>query len=109
VRAVLRKAGCAVITIDSPLGAAQAVALAPPRLVILDFMMPGLDGATLCRSIKENPATAQTTVWLYSSVSDEHLAQLAQDAGAEGYLRKGARLTDVAEQVAAFLGLPART
>lgn len=104
LRMALRKAGCGVITLDSPLGVMQAVSMAPPKLLIIDYMMPGMDGGSLCRTIKQNPATASIPVWLYSSVSEESLERLQNEAGADGYVRKGERLTELAGQVAAFVG-----
>lgn len=104
---VLRQAGLTVVPLEEPYGLKTAIASMRPKLVLLDFMIPGLDGANLCRSIKEDPATADTTVWLCSSLDDDGLSALAQSARADGYLGKGMRPIEFAKVVRDFvLGKP---
>jgi two-component system, OmpR family, phosphate regulon response regulator PhoB len=42
--------------------ALQAARAAPPDLVLLDWMMPGLSGLDLCRALRADPATAAATI-----------------------------------------------
>lgn len=62
-----------------------------PRLVILDLMMPELDGLRLCKMIKENPATADTRVIIYSGKLYESDRRKALALGADLFLTKPTR------------------
>ncbi|MCB2187096.1 MAG: response regulator [Deltaproteobacteria bacterium] len=57
--------------------ALEAVAEDPPRLILLDVMMPGLDGYEVCRRLKADPATAGIPVVFLSG----HTAQAERDKG----------------------------
>jgi CheY-like chemotaxis protein len=65
--------------------ALQLVADNPPKVIVLDVMMPGADGWQILRSLKQNPAT-QTTPILVCSVLKE--PELAMSLGARAYLKK---------------------
>jgi DNA-binding response OmpR family regulator len=64
-----------VIAPDGQSGLAE-IAKQPPDLIILDIMMPGLDGIETCRRIRAEPATAEIPVLMFSALSgddDNHL------------------------------------
>jgi CheY-like chemotaxis protein len=71
-----------------------------PDLIILDIMMPGIDGIEACRRIRANPATSQTPVLMFSALSEE--AEIARLAGADGMLPKPYNLPALAEAVKTF-------
>lgn len=58
-----------------------------PRLAILDWMMPGVDGLTVCRTIRRNPGPYTYVILLTARHQPEDLVQ-ALDAGADDYLTK---------------------
>ena len=60
----------------------------PVDLVLLDIMMPHMDGIQVCRSIKSNERLQQILVILITGYSDEDLQLRARDAGADGFLAK---------------------
>jgi DNA-binding response OmpR family regulator len=81
--------------------AAVATATADlPDLIILDIMMPGIDGIEACRRIRANATTAQTPVLMFSALSEE--AEAARLAGADGMLPKPFNLPALAEAVKTF-------
>ncbi len=59
-----------------------------PRLVILDLMMPEIDGLRLCKMIKENPLTANTRIIIYSGKLYESDRRKALALGADLFLTK---------------------
>lgn len=60
-----------------------------PKLVILDIMMPGLDGWEVCRRIKENPRTNSIPVLMVSvKKDDEDVKNSMEYARADGHLGK---------------------
>jgi CheY-like chemotaxis protein len=60
-----------------------------PELVILDVMMPGMDGLELLRRMRAAPRTARVPVVMFSAVSDPQLIEHALSKGANGYWVKG--------------------
>ena len=59
-----------------------------PDLVLLDVMMPGNDGLTVCRHLKENPATAHIPVLLLTARASNADREAGLAAGADGYVTK---------------------
>ena len=60
----------------------------PPRMALLDWQMPGLDGVEVCRRIKQDPERPFTYVLLLSSRDREEDMIEGLDAGADDYLTK---------------------
>jgi DNA-binding response OmpR family regulator len=84
----LRRDGFQVSSVGDGPEVLQLLEDHPFDVVVLDGMMPTLDGIEVCRRIKKNPRTAQVPVIMLSArtqVSDE---AAGHDAGAIGYIRK---------------------
>jgi DNA-binding response OmpR family regulator len=64
---VLEAEGYRVLTAADGEAASAVAALAPPDLVVTDWMMPNVDGVALCRRLKANSATSCTPVILLSA------------------------------------------
>lgn len=60
----------------------------PPDLILLDIMMPGMDGYEVCRMLKGNPATAGIPVIFLTAKSSAEDEQLGLDVGAVDYIAK---------------------
>ena len=61
-----------------------------PTLVILDVMMPGMDGLQCLRAMRANPGWADVPVFMYSADSSSDKQREAQHLGAQDYIVKGA-------------------
>jgi DNA-binding response OmpR family regulator len=59
-----------------------------PDLVILDIMMPGMDGFELCKRIRERPDTNTLPILMLSTRGDAESVMRGMDAGASDYLPK---------------------
>ena len=59
-----------------------------PDLIIMDIMMPMLDGNKKAKILKENEMSRDIPILLLSSKSDQELRSLTQEAGADGYILK---------------------
>ena len=59
-----------------------------PELIIMDIMMPMLDGDRKTRMLKGEVSTRDIPVLLLSSKPESELAKLAAESGADGYIRK---------------------
>lgn len=77
-----------------------------PRLVVLDILMPGVDGLTLLHEIKNDPALSGTRVIVVSAKSFAPEIDRAKEYGAEAFIQKPYDLKGFASQVAALIGAP---
>ena len=59
-----------------------------PDLIIMDIMMPMLDGNKKAKILKENEVSRDIPILLLSSKSKEEMRQLAEESGADGYILK---------------------
>jgi CheY-like chemotaxis protein len=87
VEMILQRDGWAVaVACDGQQALDRLQAGTAPRLILLDFRMPGLDGWQFCERLRADPALAGIPVVVLSGASD--LAQDAESVGAVAYLRK---------------------
>jgi len=61
---------------------------ARPDIIILDVMMPVLDGDKKARILKSDDSTKEIPILLMSSKPEDELAVLASESGSDGYIRK---------------------
>lgn len=88
VGTMLREAGYSIMPATSGAAALQRVAKKLPDLILLDLMMPGMDGLEVCRALKDNPAAAAIPIiFLTASNEMDHLIQ-GLAAGAVDYVTK---------------------
>jgi len=83
--------------------ALQAAARAAPDLVLLDIMMPGLDGYEVCRRLRALPGTADVPIIFLSALEDVQHKARGFEAGANDYLTKPFDLREVRMRVRALL------
>lgn len=77
-----------VITATSGPQALERVANDTPDIVLLDVMMPGMDGFEVCKRIKSNPATAHVPVVMVTALTDATDRVRGLEAGADDFLSK---------------------
>jgi putative two-component system response regulator len=68
--------------------ALQVALESPPDLVLLDIMMPGMDGYTVCRALKEHPVTADVPVIFVTALEEEQDEARGLELGAVDYITK---------------------
>jgi len=81
-----------------------AVADAPPALILLDVMMPGMDGPEVCRRLKADPRTAAVPVVFITALPPETLAARLGDCPYDDVLPKPFTLDGVLAVVRRHLG-----
>lgn len=88
LRFALEKEGyaCAVATDGEE--AIAAVSASPPDLVLLDVMMPGLNGYQVCRYVKESPSLRLIPVLLLTARAQERDRAMGMRIGADAYITK---------------------
>ena len=75
-----------------------------PDLVVLDIMMPKLDGYEVCKAIKSNPTTKQTPVILLSAKGRNVDQKLGFDVCADDYITKPFSPRKLVERINQLLG-----
>lgn len=78
-----------VIEADNGEEAIKVAVNQKPDLILMDILMPRMDGLTACYAIKRNPATKEIPVVMLTAVDYELNRKLSQDVmGAQGYITK---------------------
>jgi sigma-B regulation protein RsbU (phosphoserine phosphatase) len=83
--------------------ALQTAARTPPDLVLLDIMMPGLDGYEVCRRMREMPETAEVPIMFLSSLEEVQNKTRGFEVGANDYLTKPFDMLEVKARVRSLL------
>ena len=84
----LQAAGYTVEEAKDGTQALEKVKVVKPDLVLLDWMLPGLDGLDVLRSLKADPAFATLPVIMLTAKSEEHDIVLGLEMGAADYITK---------------------
>lgn len=79
------------------------VNLNTPKLVLLDIMLPGEDGLTILKRLREKAATADTPVIMLTAKSSEFDKVTGLDMGADDYISKPFGMTELISRVRAVL------
>lgn len=74
-----------------------------PDLVILDLMLPKLDGIEVCRRLREHPSFKRTPILMLTAKSEESDVVLGLGVGADDYLAKPARPRELVARVRSLL------
>jgi DNA-binding response OmpR family regulator len=75
----------------------------PFDLVILDLMLPGLDGVTVCRAIRRESPNADTPILMLTARREESDKVVGLDSGADDYLTKPFGIRELMARVRALL------
>jgi DNA-binding response OmpR family regulator len=88
LRLMLERAGFAILEAEDGLEALEAVAQNRPNLLILDVMMPNMDGITVCKTLRAQAETAVLPIILLSARTSPDAVRTGLEAGANVYLGK---------------------
>lgn len=97
-----------VIGANSGRDALQIVAATRPDLILLDIMMPGMDGFEVCRILKEDASLRDIPVIFITALSDELDEARGFQSGAVDYITKPFKPTVLKHRVAVHLELTAQ-
>ncbi len=99
----LRKEGFDVQTASNGKDAIEIAAKFKPQLIILDIMMPELDGIEVCRRLRSDPQFQKTTI-TFLTARDEDLTEIqALDVGGDDYITKPIKPQVLISRVKALL------
>jgi CheY-like chemotaxis protein len=107
LQVMLGGAGFQVVAVTDGAAALQHVRQSPPRVALLDVMMPRLDGLEVCRAIKSDPALTSVMVFLLTARAMPRERQQGIDAGADDYITKPFAKADLLSRLRAAFGADA--
>ncbi len=102
---ILQESGYKIKASTSGKFALQMVRTTPPDLILLDIMMPEMDGYEVCRQLKSNPDTADIPVIFISALSYIKAKLKAFEAGGVDYVNKPFNEAEVLARVSAHVTL----
>lgn len=88
VRFNLEKEGYIVIEAYDGLGALESVRDEFPDLIILDIMLPGMDGLEVCKTLKQSPEYCRIPIIMLTAKGEEVDTVLGLEMGADDYIKK---------------------
>ena len=83
--------------------ALQIASRTPPDLVLLDIVMPGMDGYEVCRHLRQMPGTSDVPIMFLSSLEEVQNKTRGFEAGANDYLTKPFEMLEVKARVRSLL------
>ncbi len=101
---LLEPEGYKVVSASNGLRALKTVETEKPDLIILDLMLPGVDGFDLCQRLRMGIETSRIPIMILSAKSKDDDKRVAMESGADGYLTKPFNSADLIEQVGNMLG-----
>ncbi|WP_439865388.1 EAL domain-containing response regulator [Pseudomonas antarctica] len=105
---LLQHEGYLTLTASSGEEALQLVAQQPPDLILLDIMMPGMDGYEVASQLKSDEATANIPIIMLSALSESSARVSGLETGAEEFLSKPVERVELWLRVRNLLRLKAR-
>ena len=101
---MLERGGFEVLKAHDAYAALDLLQADRPDLIILDVMMPGMDGIELCGRLRAMPALEATPVLILSARGDPESIEQGLSAGANDYLQKPILHHDLITKIHELLG-----
>ena len=99
LRFALHNEGYAIRTAVTGREALRKALLSPPDLVLLDLVMPGLSGFTVCERLRSHSATASVPIIMVTALPGELPRLAGMEMGADDYIRKPFEMTELISRV----------
>src|SRR5574338_462234 len=101
---VLSKEGYDVITINNSCDALPTALACDPNLILLDLVMPSMDGFEVCRDVRSKSEFAHTPIIFFTSVSAVEKKVIAFGLGANDYIVKPIHPQELKLRIKALIG-----
>lgn len=103
IERTLRAGGFQVVVVQSGVEALRAARRNPPDLMVLDVLMPGLDGYEVCRQVRDDPLLKDLPILFLTAKGKEEDRIAGLQAGADDYIGKPFNLDELYLRVRAVL------
>lgn len=103
LRMMLKLEGFTIQEAEDGIDALNQIEAHCPDLLILDVMMPRMDGITLCKLLRERPETAVLPIIMLSGKVQAEAEREGLDAGANRYLHKPVPRTVLSREISSLL------
>ncbi len=103
IRAQLERAGYVVDSAELGQEGLDLALAQPPDLILLDIMMPGLNGYQVCRLLRENESTCAVPVIVLTSLNEKSDKMRAYECGADDFLSKPVDRAELLARVSSLL------
>jgi DNA-binding response OmpR family regulator len=103
IEMALEVSGYAVVTANSVFEGMKVLADTEPNLILLDIMMPGVDGWQFCETLRTNTTTANIPVVFVTALDTSAFRAEAERAGAAGFISKPFSSRSIEAEVARVL------
>jgi twitching motility two-component system response regulator PilG len=104
---LLTSKGYEVTGVTDGKAAMEVLASNRPDLVVLDIMLPDIDGFEICRRIKENPETRKIPVLMLTAKKNSQDFARGAQVGADAYITKPFKAAKVVEMIEGLLAAAA--
>jgi len=88
IRWHLKRAGYSTGTASRGFDALVKSRALAPDLIVLDLMLPGINGFEICKALRKNPATAATPVLMLTSMCTDYSRTMGFEAGINAFMNK---------------------
>src|SRR6476660_1132677 len=99
----LTQAGFEVATAESGRKALESVQKHPPDLIILDLMLPDVDGMEVCRTLRQQPASRKIPIIMLTARGEEIDRVVGFELGADDYVQKPFSMRELVLRVKSIL------
>jgi len=103
VQYALEKGGYQVLTATNGLAGLRKARSEEPDLIVLDVMLPGIDGFEICHRLRSEPETAQLPILMLSAKAQEIDRATGLKVGADDYITKPADTAEIVNRVRSLL------
>ena len=106
LRLGLTDAGYSAHTAGTGKEALQKAKRSPPDLVVLDLLLPEMNGFSVCQHLRRNPATAAIPILMITVLPGQFPRLVGVETGANAYLNKPFRMEELVSYVGELLRQP---
>jgi two-component system, OmpR family, alkaline phosphatase synthesis response regulator PhoP len=106
LRIFLREAGYSVATATDGIAALKKVRTCEPDLIVLDLVLPELDGFAVCEVLRKSPATADVPVIVLTGLKSEITRYAGMESGATEFVTKPVTPSHLVSRIEHWLNNP---
>jgi two-component system, OmpR family, alkaline phosphatase synthesis response regulator PhoP len=106
LRMGLKRFGFSIASANNGIEALKKARSVSPHCIVLDLVLPELDGFAVCETLRKNPATAHIPVVMLTGLTSEFTRYAGMESGAAEYVTKPASLKQIVSKIRQVLRHP---